>query len=140
MKQRCRNVNNKDYKQYGARGIKVCEEWNKLSNFIKWSYENGYKDGLQIDRIDNDGDYCPSNCHFVLPCENTSIGKRNISSRNTSGYIGISYDKINNKWKSTIKIDGINKTLGRYDTINEALSARIGVEILLFGKQLTNKI
>ena len=73
MNDRCTNKNNIGYKNYGARGITVCKEWrgeNGLVNFYKWAIENGYQKGLQIDRIDNDGNYEPSNCRWVTPKEN----------------------------------------------------------------------
>lgn len=70
MKERCENPNRQKYKDYGGRGIKVCDEWHEASNFVKWALENGYEKGLQLDRIDNDGDYCPDNCRFVTAQEN----------------------------------------------------------------------
>jgi hypothetical protein len=71
MKARCQNKNAENYRFYGARGIKVCEEWaNDPTEFCKWAEENGYTEGLQIDRIDNDGNYEPENCRFVTPAEN----------------------------------------------------------------------
>ena len=76
MKGRCENPNRPKYKDYGGRGIKVCSEWHEASNFIMWALNNGYKKGLQLDRIDNDGDYCPDNCRFVTPKEN-SRNRRN---------------------------------------------------------------
>ena len=63
---RCKYPSNINYKAYGGRGICVCEEWQKdFRNFYKWAMENGYEDGLTIDRIDVDGNYEPSNCRFV---------------------------------------------------------------------------
>lgn len=76
MKSRCENPNREKYKDYGKRGIRVCNEWQDVSNFVLWALENGYKDGLQLDRIDNNGNYCPENCRFVTPKEN-SRNRRN---------------------------------------------------------------
>ena len=69
MIQRCRNVNNKDYKWYGGKGIKVCEEWYDYQTFKDWALNNGYEDGLTIDRLDSDKDYEPQNCRWVTMVE-----------------------------------------------------------------------
>jgi hypothetical protein len=76
MKQRCYNQNRKKYKDYGLRGIKICDEWQDAAIFAEWAFSNGYQKGLQIDRIDNDGNYEPNNCRFVTPKEN-SRNRRN---------------------------------------------------------------
>jgi hypothetical protein len=71
MKKRCSNPHSANYSNYGLRGIRICDEWITFEPFMEWAIANGYKDGLQIDRINNNGDYCPSNCHFVTPKENS---------------------------------------------------------------------
>lgn len=66
MKVRCYYTKQVYYKRYGGRGIKVCDEWkNSFKSFYEWAINNGYKEGLSLDRIDNDGNYEPSNCRWV---------------------------------------------------------------------------
>ena len=82
MKYRCNNIKSKDYAVYGKRGIRVCKEWSdNPTAFIEWGINNGYKKELQIDRIENDGNYEPSNCRFVtsqINNQNQSTTKLNI--------------------------------------------------------------
>lgn len=72
MKERCYNPNNKDYKNYGGRGIRVCDEWldkeTGFMNFYNWSLDHGYIEGnkeISIDRENVNGNYCPENCRWV---------------------------------------------------------------------------
>lgn len=81
MIRRCHNEKSKDYKHYGERGITVCEEWiNDIHKFVEWSNNNGYQDGLSIDRINTDGNYDSNNCRWITLSEN--IGKRNTEYAN----------------------------------------------------------
>lgn len=76
MCNRCYNPKTTRFHRYGGRGISVCEEWrNSIDAFCTWATQNGYKKDLTIDRINNDGNYEPSNCRWV---------DRKVQSRNTS--------------------------------------------------------
>lgn len=65
MKARCHNKNHQNYHRYGGRGITVCDEWQSYLKFKEWALNNDWKKGLELDRIDNNGNYEPSNCQFT---------------------------------------------------------------------------
>ena len=82
MKARCLNPKSISFKNYGGRGILICDEWLLFENFHNWAMASGYDDELTIDRINNDGNYEPSNCRW----ENAKI---NISKQRKTRYIEV---------------------------------------------------
>lgn len=77
MRARCSDPGRREYKNYGARGITVCAEWQEFIPFRDWALANGFSPNLQIDRIDNDGSYSPTNCRWVTPSQNLRNRRNN---------------------------------------------------------------
>ena len=102
MKRRCYNPEEKFYKDYGGRGIKVCDEWMDKkeghSNFQKWAVENGWEKGRSIDRIDVNGNYEPNNCRWATPEEQAN-------NRRNNNYVTINgVTKTTSEWARQIGI------------------------------------
>lgn len=104
MLNRCRNSNEKQYKYYGERGIRVCDEWKNYANFYKWAIDSGYKENLTIDRIDVNGNYEPSNCRWATK-------KEQALNRRTNHYLEFNGKiKTLKEWQDEY---GINRTTFR---------------------------
>lgn len=106
MKKRCYNAKIANYKNYGGRGIKVCEEWHEFGQFYEWAMANGYNDKLTLDRIDNNGNYEPSNCRWVdkkTQANNTrsnhylTYNGRTMTMKQWAEELGISYNLIRDR-------------------------------------------
>lgn len=81
MVKRCNNKEEPAYKDYGGRGITICDEWTGnegMEKFFDWAFKNGYKDDLEIDRIDVNGNYEPSNCRWATPSQQSRNKRNNI--------------------------------------------------------------
>lgn len=127
LKQRCTNPNDRSYSHYGGRGIKVCGRWlngeNGLSGFACFLNDMGERPSSKhsIDRINNDGNYEPSNCRWAD--STTQAINRRIPKNNKSGFRGVSFSSSNSKWWATIKHNKRNISLGFYDTAEQAAKA-----------------
>lgn len=108
MLDRCNNVNNVNYKHYGGRGISICGKWSNFENF-KEDMEEGWEDGMSIERVDVNGDYCPENCIWI-PLPDQALNKTNtvyitkpdgtqISLIDLSDQTGLTREFLNARWK-----------------------------------------
>jgi hypothetical protein len=121
IKDRTLNPKNKRYSDYGGRGINICEEWLDIQNFYDWAMSNGYSEGLSIDRIDNDGNYCPENCRWTTP--NIQARNQRLRKDNKSGFKGVHLNKKINKYVSRIYVNNKSIYLGVFSTAEEGAIA-----------------
>lgn len=78
MKERCYNPNAVNYQWYGAKGIVVCDDWLTFTNFYNWAVSMGWKQGMTIDRVDCDKNYCPENCRLLTAKQQCRNRKSNV--------------------------------------------------------------
>ena len=123
MVDRCNNSKNKSYKNYGARGIVVYEEWLDVRNFVAWAEATHPNiTGVSLDRIDNDKGYSPENCRWAD--STTQALNTRIRSTNTSGFVGVWYETNMKKWRAKITIKYNSIYIGTFKRIEEAVLAR----------------
>ena len=121
MIHRCHNPKRNGYETYGACGISVCERWHDVRNFIEDMYPT-FKEGLMLDRINNNGNYEPSNCRWTtmtVQGRNTRI----LYAHNTTGYRGVSVRTGTGKFYARIKVNGKNIFIKNCESAIEAAKA-----------------
>jgi len=130
MIQRCTNPNFDGYFRYGGRGIKVCEEWR---DFINFHNDMGDRpEGMSLDRVDVDGDYCKENCKWSNQTD--QLYNKRKSDKNTSGRTGVYWHKGASKWAASITYKGRQHHLGLFESFDCAVSARESAELKFYGK------
>lgn len=122
IKQRCYNENNPNYYRYGGRGISMCDRWlinsRAFCNYIMSMPD--YREGLTLDRIDNNGNYIPSNLRWTNM--HVQVANQRIRKNNTSGFRGVC--KNGEKYQSTIRVNKVYNHIGTFPTIIQAAEAR----------------
>lgn len=122
IKQRCGNENNLHYKNYGGRGIRLCDDWMSFKSFYDWAILNGYEDGLTIERLDNNKGYSPDNCTFITKSEQSK--NRRVNYRvNINGSVMCLYDACKHLYIDYSLVQNRIKNLG-WD-VDKALYTKI---------------
>ena len=123
MVQRCTNSKHKNYKNYGGRGIIICEEWLDIKKFIAWAESTHPNiEGYTLDRIDNDKGYNPDNCRWADRI--TQAVNKRIQKSNTSKILGVSWTSRDKRWVAQISHRGKKVWLGQFISIEDAIEAR----------------
>ena len=123
MVHRCVSPKNKDYKDYGGRGITVCKEWLDIKNFVAWcDLTHPNIEGISLDRIDVNGNYEPNNCRWAdRTTQNTN---QRMKKNNKSGYVGVIWHIRDKRWVVNIRISKKLINLGSFKDKIEAVLAR----------------
>lgn len=133
MMNRCHRPEDKDFANYGGRGIVVCPEWRRFVPFVRWIEANiGMKpEGNTLDRIDLDGSYQPGNVRWATISQQGANTRARVA---TSKYKGVSLIRSSGKWGAWIRANGKSQTLGRYTTEQEAARAYDRAALVSFGE------
>jgi hypothetical protein len=115
MRQRCNSPQNKDYKNYGARGITICKEWDSFPAFYDWAMANGYADNLTLDRENNDKGYTPENCRWITNqaqqwnkrCKKITFNGETHTVEEWSKIIGVSNSCIRDRLNRNLPVEKV---------------------------------
>lgn len=130
MKSRCDNPKQTSYHHYGGRGIKYCKKWIDFCNFQEEMSE-GYRENLTLDRIDPNGDYTRENCRWTD--RSTQSYNRRKGCNNSSGKVGVNFEKHVRKWKASITVNKVYHFLGFFEDLGDAIKARRAAEFKYYG-------
>ena len=136
IRTRCFNPLDSHYPDYGGRGITVCNEWLTFEGFVEWALENGYQDSLNIERIDNNGGYCPENCKWA------SHAEQNNNKRNNHLVTFNGVTKTLAEWEAEIGVsaDTLQTRLYRGWSEERALTTPVKSYTSLYNKDVNRQV